>query len=357
MRGSERGRVGEWTTVSYGRRRPPEGTNILTMYVSNLPTIVKKRDIWKALSKFGEIVDVYVALKQDSHKKTLAFVRFKGVRDKFALEAEMQGVMLFGKLLQINIAKFGRKEPGGRNASHRNPNLPPPAPPAKIRVPAAGLRDGRSFAAAAGGVDPYISSPPALESTPIVLSMGKVITEWIRDDLTYWGVALSMEHLKTFNPELVVGDEEAFNSKYLGGLTILIKFRSVPDVNGFMGKWKDWFSRFGPGDPFAVLSDRVAWIKVVGLPGMLWDSDNFSNIGERFGRVLIPFETPIEARDLSFGRLCILTKHLKRINEIVPVAINDRIFKISVVEVDDLQPPFCPRSVDDSLSLPPVGEQ
>lgn len=85
------------------------------MFVTNLPDGTRKETRKKIFSKFGCIVDVYMATKKDSNKKKFSFVRFKEVLDVRHLEASLQGVKCMGSVLEINVAKFERKtiEPRG----------------------------------------------------------------------------------------------------------------------------------------------------------------------------------------------------------------------------------------------------
>ncbi|KAI3724379.1 hypothetical protein L2E82_36152 [Cichorium intybus] len=88
-------------------------------------------------------------------------------------------------------------------------------------------------------------------------------SEWLRNDLTFVGMAHSMEHLVSLNPEMALGDDEAFSVKYIGGLRVCLTFRSQADANNFSSIYGDWFSEFS--NDFSLLDhfDRVAWVKVI----------------------------------------------------------------------------------------------
>jgi len=100
-----------WTVV---RRRRQEfkkySSGVITMYVANLPDGTRVNDLRKAFIKYGDIRDIYMAKKKDSGKRNFAFVRFAKVGNELDLEASMQGIRRWGRLLEVNIAKFDMKE-------------------------------------------------------------------------------------------------------------------------------------------------------------------------------------------------------------------------------------------------------
>ncbi|KAI3515144.1 hypothetical protein L1887_13896 [Cichorium endivia] len=144
-----------------------------------------------------------------------------------------------------------------------------------------------------------------------------------------------MEHLNNISPELTIGDDEGFEIKYLGGLKVCLRFRTINDVTSFMTVSKEWFSSFRRCDGVEEIQERTAWIRIVGVPANLWNKDNFSSIASRFGRVLIPFDVAVDARDLSHGSVCILTDNFRRIEDVLMVEANGRLSKIGVFEMDD----------------------
>ncbi|KAI3520482.1 hypothetical protein L1887_09931 [Cichorium endivia] len=162
---------------------------------------------------------------------------------------------------------------------------------------------------------------------------------WISGELIFVGVALSMEHLNTLNPEITIGDDDGFSMKYLGGLKVCLKFISKEDVDIFYFA-NDWFSEFRKGDPLEDHSERVAWLKIVGVLINLWSRENFNTIASKFGKVLIPFEASPDALELSFGRVCILTNRMKRIDEESMVVADGRLTKIGITEYDEAWSPL-----------------
>lgn len=109
---------GEWTEARRRRWKnlPRTGdqlrwnhNGVTTMFVSNLPPKARKESLKKIFAKFGEVVDVYMAMKKDVNKKAFAFVRFRKAKDEHGLEKTLQGIKYDGRFLEVNIVMFERK--------------------------------------------------------------------------------------------------------------------------------------------------------------------------------------------------------------------------------------------------------
>ncbi|KAI3522532.1 hypothetical protein L1887_00391 [Cichorium endivia] len=196
-------------------------------------------------------------------------------------------------------------------------------------------------AAASLPLTPSLHLHPLLPLFPPVAMMASpAMSDWVLSELTFVGMAHNMEYLVSLNPDLALDDDEAFTMKYIGGLRLSLNFWSSADVSKFLSIYSDWFSEFSGDGSLLDRFDRLAWVKVVGLPLRLWDRENFSRIAGRFGRVIIPSETTLEAKDVSFGRFCILTDRRNRIEEEIPVVFEGNVMKIGVTEYDECWSPI-----------------
>ncbi|KAL4553998.1 hypothetical protein LXL04_037261 [Taraxacum kok-saghyz] len=133
------------------RPRPPEiQTEVITTYfVTNVPKEATKGEIQKLFGKFGRLTDVFMGLKIGKNGKHFVFIRFAGVKDEVELERELNGTILRGKKLEINISIHDRKE-NPRAHTFGNRRMPPTtsrAPPTTTRMPTTGgaTRDHRSY--------------------------------------------------------------------------------------------------------------------------------------------------------------------------------------------------------------------
>ncbi|KAI3513161.1 hypothetical protein L1887_20488 [Cichorium endivia] len=164
--------------------------------------------------------------------------------------------------------------------------------------------------------------------------------EWIRNKETLVGELLSFAHLERVPHSITNGDGSLCDIKYLGGLRVGIRFSSCRDRNLFMKSWTEWFAWVDSGDIADIPFDRIAWLKIFGLPLDLWNEDNLTKIGESFGRVIVPYSLDQSAVDFSFARMGIISNSKSPIFSEALVKINGQISKVGVVEVDVDWSPF-----------------
>lgn len=92
--------------------------------------------------------------------------------------------------------------------------------------------------------------------------------------------------------------------------------------------------------------ERIAWLKIIGVPFEFWDEENFSLIASRFGKVINPFDSISSRRDYSMGKVGILTTRKTWINEDVTIEVSNTKYKVGVVEYTDDWSPFKPVPFD-----------
>lgn len=177
-----------------------EYATVTTMFVTNLPDGTRKEIVKKIFSRYGSIVDVYMATKKDSNNKNFAFVISKGVQNDMQLEASLQELKCLGSVLEINVAKFVRNaipvRPGmARNKEGDKKNL--------HHTGMGSFCDGRSFAAILFWNVGRPFPPPPLELTkkPITLEDDLFLAHWICSQLILVGIAHSLEHKEITNED------------------------------------------------------------------------------------------------------------------------------------------------------------
>ncbi|CAI9279887.1 unnamed protein product [Lactuca saligna] len=282
----------------------------------------------------------------DSSGRWFAFIRFTGVKYASDMEARLQGISCMGRILMINIAKFERKE------INKNKREVPAARRFQEvqRAPNDAWRDGRTFAIVAAGFPSLPPpQPPTLSSSPIQLRSCTFMEYWLKSELTLVGEVRSYTHLTSLPDSIFNREDGRYKAKYLGGLKIGIRFRNPSDVRNFMEDkefWRLWFKWIDRGDKVDIKEDRIAWLKVVGLPIHLWDEGNLRAITRKLGVISKSMEISMSKIDVSYMKICVITTSLKRISEEIIVAVDNRIFKIGVYKIDDDWKPFSTHNYD-----------
>nr|KAJ0195626.1 hypothetical protein LSAT_V11C700343790 [Lactuca sativa] len=277
----------EWTEVRK-KKAParPKHIQETTYFVTNVPEQAKKGEIREAFGRFGRVTDVYMGDKKGKNGKYFVFVRFGEVKNVMELEEKINGMTYRGNKLEVNLARHKRKDlpnPNTTNTYHW------------------------------------------LHKTSLI------------------GEALTLDHLGHLPKLLRDNGETDLEIKYVGGLRVLFLFDSSVDAKDFLNnknKWKETLKWVNWSDKTDMQVERVAWIRIIGLPLYLWGERNFASIIEGFGKTIAPYEDLSNRVDLSCPKIGILTSRKTRINEELQVVIDGRVFKIGIIEFDEDWFPF-----------------
>ena len=76
----------------------------------------------------------------------------------------------------------------------------------------------------------------------------------------------------------------------MGEMQIAIKFKSVRVAENFKankGIWSKWFSKIEVLGDNTIRYERIAWVKITGVPFLAWDEANFATVAGIFDNVLV----------------------------------------------------------------------
>ncbi|KAF5817356.1 hypothetical protein HanXRQr2_Chr02g0052051 [Helianthus annuus] len=127
-----------------------------------------------------------------------------------------------------------------------------------------------------------------------------------------------------------------FSVSYLGGLYVLVKLQDEERCNSFIGNhalWENWFSSLDHWNGQSLPFERIAWLRVVGVPLHLAVDEVYDSIARHFGKIIHASERSSEDIDLSVNCIGVLRGDGDRIAEVVSLIWKDRRFKIWVEEV------------------------
>ncbi|KAJ0877858.1 putative RNA recognition motif domain, nucleotide-binding alpha-beta plait domain superfamily [Helianthus annuus] len=325
--------------------------SVTKFFVSNLPEGCNPWDLRKALEGFGDLVGTFVAKKQDKNGCRFGFASFKDVKDRHDLEKMLRGVKMGDYKLKINIARFAVENAGFLD----HPEVKAQGP--KVAGNAEGLRsfkfrDFRSYSdvlgmgssKGGGGVNCATEGSAEGEVSKSIVAPDR--TEAFSDlyDIAVIGRTVNLETLVDFDKLMRIAKVDFSRIQYLGGLTILISFLDKSAARRFLDAknlWEPWFTKLEAWRGQSLHLERVAWLKLSGIPLHLLDTDFLSQIGALFGKVLHVPKGLEEEQDLSVCRVGILAGEANRINEVVKVKWKNRLFRTWVEEELDDWIPDC----------------
>ncbi|KAJ0728637.1 hypothetical protein HanOQP8_Chr07g0251451 [Helianthus annuus] len=162
------------------------------------------------------------------------------------------------------------------------------------------------------------------------------------------GRTVGLETLVDFHRLMRIAKFSCYKIQYLGGggLSILVSFFDAETTNHFLESqkiWKPWFSKpevWGGGGQSLPL-ERVAWLKLSGIPLHLVESDVLKLVGDLYGKVIhIPNSLEVD-QDLSVFRIGVLAGKASRIRESVSLRWKNKCFRIWVEEEQEVWVPDC----------------
>ncbi|KAL4556012.1 hypothetical protein LXL04_038647 [Taraxacum kok-saghyz] len=279
----------------------------------------------------------------DSAGNNFAFVKFANVEDKWKLEGDMQNVSCAGKSLAVNLARYARNKNHIHATAHQQVSttktVGPPEPRHTVYLPRPNTSNAyRSYADVTGALSARHAT--ALQ-TLLLLTAGNAPKNWLKNNVLV-GEVLSIDHMASL-PSGFYGDDTVEKFRYIGGLNVAICFKNQLTAYEFFkdnGKWIEWFNWLVLGDNQDFCKDRIAWIKIMGLPMRLWSEDNVAAILQKFGKLIIPSDEMGTGADESFIKVGILTTFKRWINDEVAMAIGEHHFNVGLVEFERNWTPF-----------------
>lgn len=95
--------------------------NISSFYFTRFPEDATEGKLWQQLKKVGDVREIFISSKRNRNGRRYNFARFKGVDDVNQLERRLDNIVLGGLKLYVNIPKYDRATPGGRQSETRVP--------------------------------------------------------------------------------------------------------------------------------------------------------------------------------------------------------------------------------------------
>ncbi|KAM0069818.1 hypothetical protein Hdeb2414_s0001g00005991 [Helianthus debilis subsp. tardiflorus] len=199
--------------------------------------------------------------------------------------------------LRINVARFALEN--SEVETEKEVPAKTVRPPGQNHVGGKfSVRDVRSYKEVVGNSNFGIGSVESSGDNPVAgtSNVEKVIIVPDRVEafkgcqgLAVVGRAVDLETLVDIDRLLTIAKFVVANVQYLGGLSVLISFHEEESANRFLSVkniWEPWFSKLDPWKGQTLPFERVAWLKLTGIPLHLFEGDVLSQVGAVFGKVL-----------------------------------------------------------------------
>ncbi|KAJ0805635.1 hypothetical protein HanPI659440_Chr02g0080501 [Helianthus annuus] len=141
--------------------------------------------------------------------------------------------------------------------------------------------------------------------------------------------------LRNLNTLLSKSSVKGVSLSYLGGLSMLLKFQDEDGCNNFLldhNAWKDWFKCLDVWNCQSLPFERLAWVRILGVPIHLAENDVLNNIAEHFGKIVYGSQLEANDRDLSVSWIGLLVGDGNRIHDQVTLKWKDKQYRVWVEE-------------------------
>ncbi|KAF5802508.1 putative RNA recognition motif domain, nucleotide-binding alpha-beta plait domain superfamily [Helianthus annuus] len=338
-----------WTDVQYGKNRKSRGDGVeITFLVQNLPERTTKEILWRSFQPHGFVTDAYVARKKDKKGNFFGFVRFVGVGNVGETIQQMNTVKIFEAKVTVSLAKYDKnhkkfiytpkvmgekvwkpKEPVHR--SEQGTGVNPPG--------GAAVREGRSFAS----LFQKEGHASFSESKMLVVEGNGSKYPLHCRGRSIHGVVKDLPTLNNLNSILSNGGLANYGLSYIGGLSILLTLGNPGNVRETLNNHSELlssaFSRYHGWNGEDLPLDRVATLRITGVPVHLKENSLFDRIGSLFGRVVQESSFSWLGPDNSDSIVKVLVPPGKRIEETVVMQWKDRRFVVWVSETMEVWSP------------------
>ncbi|KAJ4838608.1 hypothetical protein Tsubulata_043639 [Turnera subulata] len=246
---------------------------LLSLYVENLAEQWKPTDVYRIMSKYGEVVDVYIPNRQSRSRKRFGFVRFRGIGDVQRLLNDVNRVQVGDGVVRANIARRRNQGPDMRSRMVLRQDTRPSGGYGSTYAHAVGWKSD----ARAPQVQP--KEAEAKPNTSFIPSTD--VNAWLARSAV--GVVKNPKKMESVCMVWKLHDMDEVEVMELGGDSVLVCFSSPETMLSFTQQPPDWvrfwFRTLSPWKQGDKASNRRCWVTIRGVPLNAWCSDFFEMVG------------------------------------------------------------------------------
>ncbi|KAF5754000.1 putative RNA recognition motif domain, nucleotide-binding alpha-beta plait domain superfamily [Helianthus annuus] len=285
-------------------------SRITKVFISNLPEKCSGNDLSGFIRSYGVIYDLYIARKRDKAGNRFGFVSFLDVKDSNELVRLICKTRIGDCWLRANIARFTLEEGEIRadqhlssrqndniNKNQKNGGRPP------VWNPTSFYNGSKSFTDTLTGKSSSVGNQKSL--------VVKNEVEAFRDLHGRAVVArmIDLDALKSIH--VIMNDlcPGMYKIQYLGGLSTLISFEDEQKAHSVLAAAREVIGRFASLDVWMGQSfsfERLAWLKLTGIPLQLISNEVIDVIGGSFGKIVHRTSRSDFDDDLSYDYVGVL---------------------------------------------------
>ena len=342
-------------------KQPEYGEDTVKFYVSNFPDKCSGKDLDDLLKEFGEITKIYIARKRDREGRRFGFVTFGGVRDKADLERSMRNLWLGSFKLRINVARFVGEQGEARSTEDNRSKADDNRKKADTTKEQKGRQEQTAGGRRPGSFKEAVTGATKGTKEELLVDIPDIINEYSdRHGKALVARLLNVDKLKKIGQLARELNPSGGSIQFLGGLSVLLSFKDSKEAEEVRKKAAvrvDFFSSIETWEGQSLPLERVAWLKVQGIPLNLLCNTTLDMIGERFGKVIHKAKVQKDSGDLSYEYVGVLVGDGRRIMDEVILQWRRKRFRVWVMEeIGDWIPDFLFNNLEATRNKNPSEE-
>ncbi|KAJ0880670.1 putative RNA recognition motif domain, nucleotide-binding alpha-beta plait domain superfamily [Helianthus annuus] len=314
--------------------------NVTKFFITNLPPGCRPWDVADFFKVFGEVTGAYIARKPEKAGRKFGFISFKYVLDVKGMERALNGTKMGGYKIIAKLARFAKENVGlPLGASEGGGKVQPK------QVHQIPIHNQSSFVKGKGKLsselfhndvnvpdpkcNPNVETSKTIEITDETLAFKDLI------GCALVGRCKDLMTLRKLNEKFAEKRILGISLSYMGGLYMLVKFEDdVSCINFMMDQdcWKEWFSILDPWNNQSLPFERLAWVKVLGVPMHLADNDVLINIAEHFGKIVHGSQMEAGDGNMLVSWIGLLVGEGDRIHDHVTLRWKNKQFRVWIEE-------------------------
>ncbi|KAK8662392.1 hypothetical protein V6N13_091970 [Hibiscus sabdariffa] len=296
---------------------------IVTLYVANIPTTLHWSGLRQTFGRHGDVVDSFIARKQNKAGKKFGFVRFSNKIDAERAIERLNGFKLYGSRLLVSKARFKARSSYWRKINKDTEHLKD-GESCKHYVSkkqtSDSLEESESKEKRALRIEGFIQEEDILKLNKCAI--GTMATACsinsVTERLHGWGLG-----------ELII--------KSMGGRCFLIEFKDKTLFEYLKEeKWSYLLEVFAEVEPWTEsfhLPERITWIQVEGLPLHCWSQTTFKRIAKSWGSLLALGENGNQSLDCEKVTLLMSTKQRNNLDDVLELEAGRDVFLVRIKEL------------------------
>lgn len=122
----------------------------------------------------------------------------------------------------------------------------------------------------------------------------------------------------------------------MGGRKVLLQSEDLDKISKFIEEeevwWSKWFSRIKLWSPSNIADERLAWIRITGLPLQVWNQKMFERIGNKLGSFIKVDPHIADKICLDVARVLIITTEIDQIDKDIYLIIRGHSYPVKITE-------------------------